>query len=555
MPSNAPRHLSHFHGGLKLPGNKAMSTVSPIVKAQLPSQLIIPAHQHIGESGELLVKTGDKVLKGQMLTLPKAYVSAPVHASSSGVITDIGLYPAPHPSSLSTQCIVIECDGKDEWIKLDPAEDYLKLSPSDLRNKIRHAGIVGLGGAAFPTSVKLNPGPDHAIETLIINGVECEPYISCDDMLMRERADEIISGVEILLHTLSAKTCFIAIEDNKPEALDSLKTALKKSTLANIHIISIPTLYPSGGEKQLIKILTGKEVPSDGLPLDISIIVQNVGTATAIHRAIHFGEPLLSRIITITGEGVEKPQNMDVLIGTRMAELIEQSGGYNNRADLLVMGGPMMGFTLNTDELPIIKGCNCLLVESAEQRVSDKTMPCIRCSECARVCPASLLPQQLYWHASSKNFDQVQDYHLFDCIECGCCAYVCPSHIPLVQYYRFAKTEIWNQERERVKSDHARDRHDFREARLAREKKERDERLRKKKEMLEKKKQAEASKANDSDKDEIDPKKAAIAAAMERAKNKKQDMKTKPENTDHLTTEQQKQIDEADKRRQVSKTE
>jgi len=548
MSSNIPRHLSHFHGGLKLPGNKAMSTASPIVKATLPKQLIIPVHQHIGESGELLVNTGDKVLKGQMLTLPKAYVSAPIHAPSSGVITDIDLYPAPHPSSLSTQCIVIECDGKDEWIDLDPAEDYLKLSATELRNRIRHAGIVGLGGAAFPTSVKLNPGPDHSIETLIINGVECEPYITCDDMLMRERADEIISGIEILLHTLSAKNCLIAVEDNKPEAIDNLKTALKESRLANIHIVSVPTLYPSGGEKQLIKILTGKEVPSDGLPLDISIIVQNVGTTAAVHRAIHFGEPLISRIVTITGEGVDHAKNMDVLIGTSMAELVEQSGGYNNSADMLVMGGPMMGFTLNTDQLPIIKGCNCLLVESAEQRVSDKVMPCIRCGECTKVCPANLLPQQLYWHASSKNFDQVQDYHLFDCIECGCCAYVCPSHIPLVQYYRFAKTEIWNQERERIKSDHARDRHDFREARLNREKKEREERLRKKKEMLEKKKLAEANK------NETDPKKAAIAAAMERAKKKKEDMKFKPENTDHLTAEQQKQIKEADKRRQTSET-
>lgn len=548
MPSYVPRHLSYFHGGLKLPGHKAMSTGAPIQQAKLAKELIIPVHQHIGEAGELLVNAGDHVLKGQALTKPKGYVSASVHAPTSGVIKDIGLYPAPHPSSLSTECIVIEPDGKDEWTELQPVENYLKLSAAEIRNIIRHSGIVGLGGAAFPTAVKINPGPSHEIETLIINGAECEPYITCDDMLMRERADEIISGTEILLHTLNAKQCFIAIEDNKTEAIKSLKAAVKESKLVNIHVVVIPTLYPTGSEKQLIKVLTGLEVPSDGLPADIGIVMQNVGTAAAIHHAIHHGKPLISRIVTITGEGVEQPQNLETLIGTPIADVIAQCGGYKAGADRLIIGGPMMGFTISNDHLPIIKGCNCLLVETAEQHEEQAVMPCIRCGECTRACPASLLPQQLYWHASSKNFDLVQDYHLFDCIECGCCAYVCPSHIPLVQYYRFAKTEIWNQERERVKSDHARARHDFRQARLDREKKEREERLRKKKEMLEKKKLEDAI-ANGED-----PKKAAIEAAMQRVKAKKQTMDEKPKNTENLTAEQQKKIDEIDKRRQSAKT-
>jgi len=527
-----------------------MSTASPIRRASLPEQLIIPLHQHIGENSEILVTKGERVLKGQPLTVAKAYVSAPIHAPSSGIVTDIAEYPAPHPSGLSTLCIVIKTDGENEWADLEPVSNYRDLSTAELRNIIRHAGIVGLGGAAFPTAVKLNPGPDHPIDTVIINAAECEPYISCDDMLMRERADEVISGIEIILHTLGAKKALIAIENNKPEAAEALQKSLGRTANENIHVVAIPTIYPTGGEKQLIKVLTNKEVPSDGLPIDIGIVVQNVGTTAAIHRAIHFGEPLISRIITVTGNGIKQPQNMDVLIGTSMAEVIQQCGGYTENAKQLIMGGPMMGFSMHTDHLPIIKGCNCLLVETTEQRQGMQTMPCIRCGECTRVCPANLLPQQLYWHASSRNFDQVQDYHLFDCIECGCCAHVCPSHIPLVQYYRFAKTEIWNQERDRKKSDHARVRHDFRQARLDREKRERDERLRKKKEMLEKKKQEESQASTA----EIDPKKAAINAALERVKMKKASTTVTPKNTNNLTEEQQKKIDEVDKQRQASKT-
>lgn len=442
--------LSVFHGGLKLAGHKTMSITSPIGKTEIPGQVIIPLHQHIGDTGELLIKEGDRVLKGQPLTQASSYVSAPVHASTSGVVKEITEHKIPHPSGLSALCVIIDTDGKDEWIELTPVENYQQLDAADLRNVIRHAGIVGLGGAAFPTAVKLNPGPDHKIETVIFNGAECEPYITCDDMLMRERADEVVSGIQISLHALNTDNGIIAIESNKPEAIGALKQAIKKSNVTNLKVISIPALYPSGGEKQLIKIITGKEVPSNGLPADIGIIVQNVGTMAAIHHAIHSGKPLISRIVTVTGKGVKKPRNLETLIGTPMSELIETCGGYKEHADHLVMGGPMMGFTLNSDQLPVIKGCNCLLVESADQaNRPGNAMPCIRCGECARVCPATLLPQQLYWYSSSKNFDKVQDYHLFDCIECGCCAYVCPSQIPLVQYFRFAKTEIWNLERER----------------------------------------------------------------------------------------------------------
>ncbi len=541
--------LWQFHGGLTLAGKKAMSTATAIAKASLPAEVVIPLHQHIGEIGEVLVSVGDRVLKGQALTLPKAYVSAPVHASTSGTVTAIAEHPIPHPSGLSSLCVSIETDGKDEWIALDPVANFRDLDPGEIRNRVRHAGIVGLGGAAFPTAVKLNPGPVHKIETLILNGSECEPYISCDDMLMRERAIDVIHGAEIIAYALHAEKCLIAVEDNKPEAMAALEQALVASQCDRIEIVEIPSIYPAGGEKQLIKILTGKEVPSDGLPADIGLLVQNVGTAAAVYGAVVRGEPLISRIITVTGPGIEQPQNMEVLIGTPMADIIAQCGGYRPDAEKLIMGGPMMGFSLHSDQLPIIKGCNCLLVKTtADTALTTQTMPCIRCGECTKVCPASLLPQQLYWYASSKNFDVIQDYHLFDCIECGCCAYVCPSQIPLVQYYRFAKTEIWNQEREKQKSDHARIRHEFRAARLEREKQEREEALRKKKEMLARKKQAEAAKSTPTE----DPKKAAIAAAMERVKAKKASSDAAPQNTDNLTPAQQKLIEDADKRRQLS---
>jgi len=495
-----------------------MSTATPVARASLPKQLVVPVQQHIGEAGKLLVQVGEHVLKGQTLAQASSYVSASIHAPSSGTVIEIDERPIPHPSGLSALCVVIETDGEDTWVERTPISNPQSKSPTELRQIIRQSGIVGLGGATFPTAVKINPGSHAPIDTLIINGAECEPFISCDDMLMRHYAEELISGSQLIQYMVSARHCIIAVEDNKPQAIAALQDIIKQQLLHTVSVIPIPTLYPTGSEKQLIKVLTHREVPSDGFPSDIGILMQNVGTAYAVHKAIIDGEPLISRIVTITGEGIQQPQNMHALIGTSMSELIEQAGGYHKDAAKLIMGGPMMGFTLTTDHLPVTKGCNCLLVENTAEQ-APATMPCIRCGACATACPAQLLPQQLYWHASSKNFDLVQDYHLFDCIECGCCSYVCPSQIPLVQYYRFAKTEIWNQERDRTKSDHARVRHDFRQQRLELEKKEREEKLRKKKEMLEKKKQQEA--AENSSEKIVDPKKAAIEAAMKRVQEKK----------------------------------
>lgn len=517
------QELDHFDGGIHLSGNKQLSNQTAIATLPQSKQYIIPLQQHIGVPSLVLVKKGEKVLKGQMLAKPGDLISSAIHSPVSGVITEIALHPVPHVSGLQDQCIFIENDFKDSWVeKSSPGDDYNQTSSHDLRKIIAEAGIVGLGGATFPASVKQT---EMNIKTLLLNGVECEPYISCDDALMRERAEQILQGADIIGHIIKARQCIIAIEDNKPEAIKAVQAAIDLDGTQFFQLQIVPTLYPSGGEKQLIKIISGKEVPKNRLPAELGILCHNVATAYAIYRAIYFAEPLISRITTITGPGVHQPQNLEVLIGTPMQDCIKYCGGYVDDTDELIMGGPMMGFSIETDSAPIIKATNCLLVTkkateaennsqqtSSQQLSPQQHMPCIRCGKCVEVCPARLLPQQLYWYASSQNTERLVEHNLFDCIECGCCAYVCPSDIPLVQYYRYAKTTIWQQERERKASDISRQRHEFHQLRLEKQKQEREERLRKKRELLKNKN----TKSNDTD-----SKKAVIAEAVARAQAKK----------------------------------
>ena len=552
QPDGEKRRLWRFHGGLHLLENKSQSTSGPVSRAILPKRLILPLQQHIGETADTLVQEGDKVLKGQMIARPQGYISAAVHAPTSGTVLGIKQVPVPHPSGLSAPCILIQPDGEERWSDElpDPILDYAVRDPSELRDRIRWAGVVGMGGAAFPSSVKLNPASNVPIHTLVINGAECEPFISCDDMLMREQPERIIEGVRILMHILKAERCLIAIEDNKPEAIETLYKCTRAPDLADVKVVRIPTLYPSGGEKQLIKVLTGEEVPSNGLPLQLGIVCHNVGTAAAITDAILAGRPLISRFVTVTGQGIAEPQNLDVLIGTPAQDVIQQAGGYTERASSLLMGGPMMGFALHTDAVPITKAGNCLLSPSTEEAPHPGlARPCIRCGMCAQVCPANLLPQQMYWYARAKDLDKVQDYHLFDCIECGCCSHVCPSHIPLVQYYRYAKTESWAREQEKRKAENAKRRHDAREARLQRLEEERRAKLRLKKEALAKKPVGAKGKAG------TDAKKIAIEAARKRAEAKKKALAEKgeiPKNTENLTPDQKRQMDEAESRRKTA---
>ena len=527
------RQLFKFKGGVHPPQHKAISTAQPIQMATLAKQLVLPLHQHIGESALPIVAVGDQVLKGQKIARAEGYVSASVHASSSGTVVAIEERPIPHPSGLNATCIVIETDGEDKWIEHGPEETaYTEMPASHLRNLIRTSGIVGLGGAGFPSYIKLNPAGAE-IETLILNGVECEPYISCDDMLMRERPEQVIAGAKVMRHALQAKQVLVAIEDNKPEAYAALLEACQAE--ADIEVVQVPTLYPQGSEKQLIKVLTDKEVPSNGLPVQVGIVVHNVGTAAAIHNAINLGKTLTSRIVTVTGDGVAEPCNLEVPIGTPMQHLLDQCGGLSNDVDRVIMGGPMMGFAMHRTDIPVIKTTNCILAATKDNVTPPSDiMPCIRCGACADVCPVELLPQQLQWFARAKEFDRAQEYNLFDCIECGCCSYVCPSNIPLVHFYRYAKTEIWSLEREKEKADLARQRHEFRQSRIEREKAEKAARLAKKKAA------AQGGKGD---------KQAAIQAAMARAKAKKNIPGNEPKNTDNLTEAQQQQINNADEMR------
>lgn len=455
-----------FFGGIHPPDNKKQSTRADIGRAPIPSVLVIPMQQHLGLAADPIVKVGDKVLKGQMIAEPVGRISAAIHASSSGRVIEISPQPVPHASGLDAESIVIETDGADTWIAHQGLDDYTEIPRDELIRYIRDKGISGMGGAGFPTDVKLHLPHDHIINTLVINAAECEPYITADDMLMREHADEVIGGIEIFSHLLEPSHILIGIEDNKPNAIRALSEAIKGTKL-NIDLIVVPTKYPSGGERQLIKLLTDVEVPSGKIPADVGIVCQNVGTASAVYRAVQFGEPLIERIVTVTGDAVLHPQNVYALIGTPFRTLLEHCDIRDSYLSRLVMGGPMMGVTVDNQQIPVIKTTNCIIAATADEMPeAPPAQPCIRCGMCEQACPAQLLPQQLFWFAKGKEFEKAKNHNLFDCIECGACAYVCPSSIPLVQYYRFAKSEIRAEELEKRKADHARERFETRKARI-----------------------------------------------------------------------------------------
>ncbi|MBD0845950.1 electron transport complex subunit RsxC [Pectobacterium versatile] len=456
-----------FDGGIHPPEMKTQSSQIPLRQIPLPEQFIIPLKQHLGPEGEICVSVGDKVLRGQPLTRGKGR-TLPVHAPTSGTVNAIRQHTTAHPSGLSELSIIIVPDGDDRWCERQTFTDYRAQSIDTLLAHLHQAGIAGLGGASFPTAAKLQGGM-RGIETLIINGAECEPYITADDRLMQECAEEIIQGVEILSFLLQPKRILIGIEDNKPEAISALRLALGKRSDMQLRVI--PTKYPSGGAKQLTKILTGKEVPFGKHSAAIGVLMQNVGTAFAIKRAVIDGEPLTERVVTLTGEALRQPGNVWARLGTPVRHLLKQGGFHVNKQPMVVMGGPLMGFTLPSLDVPIVKISNCLLAPShAEMEPVAEEQSCIRCSKCADACPAGLLPQQLYWFSRGQEHEKARNHHLFDCIECGACAYVCPSNIPLVQYYRQEKAEIRAIDEEAQRAAQAKVRFDAKQARLEREK-------------------------------------------------------------------------------------
>ncbi len=513
------RPVFEYSWGIHPPENKVQSTERPLEDVPLPERLVLPLQQHIGAPAQPLVEPGTRVLKGQQLASANGFISVPVHAPTSGTVLEVAEHTIPHPSGLTDLCVVLEPDGRDEWTEHRGIDDFSAVAPRELLDYIRDHGVAGLGGAGFPTAAKLGSGTDSDIEFLVLNGVECEPYITADDTLMFEYAEAVVKGAEVIAHLVQPREILLGIEDNKPEAIEELRKAAANSP---VQIVVIPTKYPSGGEKQLIQILTGREVPRGGIPADIGIVCMNVGTTAAVWKAVDSGEPLISRITTVTGKAVDTPRNLEVLLGTPIRSLLEHCGVQRDALYRLIMGGPLMGFTLTDENLPVIKTTNCILAATREELPPPPpAQPCIRCGMCAEVCPAYLLPQQLYWYSKAKEFDRAEAHNLFDCIECGACAYVCPSNIPLVQYYRFAKGEIRKAEHERILAERSRERFESRKERLAREEQEKEARRKARREaaaLAQAEKKAAAARGEKP----ADPRADEVKAAVERVRAKKE---------------------------------
>jgi electron transport complex protein RnfC len=441
-----------LRGGIHAKEHKSETSSKPIAtNLPLPKKLYIPVQQHVGKPAEPVVKVGDKVLKGQLLAHSQGNISAPVHAPSSGTILDVLDFPAPHPSALPIRTIVIGTDGLEQWHKLDIPADPFQLDPEEICKRVAAAGVVGLGGAVFPSAVKLGLGRKNQIHTLLINAGECEPYLTCDDRLMQERADEIVAGIRLMLLGMNAPEATIGIEDNKPEAYQAMQQACLP--FANIHVVQVPTRYPMGWDRQMLRYLTGWEIPADGRATDIGVVIHNVATAHAVYRAVCLGQPLISRVVTVSGGAVGKPQNVDVLIGTLMSHLLKFCKVDKTKTARIVMGGPMMGDALPLAEVPVVKACNGVLALTADDIELPDVKPCIRCSCCVTACPVGLLPLEMASRIKANQLDAAVDLGLKDCINCGSCSYVCPSNIPLVHYFKFASGELFKRQQQDHKSE------------------------------------------------------------------------------------------------------
>jgi len=459
-----------FRGGVHPDGHKELTEGQPISPLPLPERLYVPVQQHIGAPAKPVVTVGQSVAKGELIASPQGALSASVHAPTSGTVVEIGEHPAPHPSGLPVPTIVIEADGADRWTNELESVNPFALTPEAIAGRVAAAGIVGMGGATFPSAVKLNLGRSQPLTTLIINGGECEPYLTCDDRLMREQAETVVDGIRIMLHSVGIDRALVGIEDNKPEAFATMREAAK--AFPGIAIVSVPSLYPMGSEKQMIFALTGREVPAGKRPGDVGALVHNVATAHAVSRAVRSGHPLVSRIVTVSGGAVRDRRNLEVPIGTRVSELLRHCG-LNETPARLLMGGPMMGMVLPHAEVPVVKGSNGVIALTVAEASPHAAMPCIRCGRCVGVCPVGLIPLDLVARVRGGDLDGAVETGLIDCLSCGSCAYVCPANLPLTQYFNFAKGELVIRDQDRRKTEFTK--------KMAAERQERQERQRREK--------------------------------------------------------------------------
>jgi len=487
--------LFRIRGGVHPEDRKTLSADQAIENLPMPSLLHIPLQQHIGAPAEPLVRRGQLVRKGQLLARNQGMISAPVHAPTSGRIMGIGGYPANHASGLLVRTITLHPDGFDEWDDAcEGVPDPFALPPEEIARRVAEAGIVGMGGATFPSAVKLNLRNRYALDTLVINGAECEPYLTCDDRLMRERADDVRDGVLLMARALGVKKILFAIENNKPDAQKAMRAASKG--YPELQVVGLPTRYPMGSEKHLVQTLVGKETPARGLTADIGVVVHNVATAAAVHDALRHGRPLISRVVTVTGGAVKQPRNLHVPIGAPLDTLVEFCGGFVGEPAKLISGGPMMGQPLPSLRVPVVKGSNGLLALSDDEVSDHAEMPCIRCASCVSACPCGLVPLSMAAHIRAGSLEASVDLGLLDCVACGSCSYVCPSHIPLVQYFNHAKGELASRQRAQHKQGETKRLIEARTARMEAIKKAKREAMAKRKKEMAAKKAAEAAKAD-----------------------------------------------------------
>lgn len=430
-----------FKGGIHLDGHKELTSGLPTIPARIPDRVYIPLSQHIGAPCVPLVVVGDRVKKGQMIGVGKGFVSAPIHASVSGSVVAIEVME--HPGGSFVPCIIIDNDHLEEWAEsVQPAADPDALTPEAIRQIILEAGIVGKGGATFPTHVKYAPVEGRKAETIILNGVECEPWLTSDHRLMMERSERIVAGLGYIMRAVGCEHGIIAIEENKMDAVAVMKGAVASAGNKKISVVVMQEKYPQGSEKQLIYACTGKEVPIGGLPLAVGVIVNNVGTASALADAVEKGIPFIERNVTISGPGIRTPANYRVRIGTLFSELIEQSGGTTCEVEKIIAGGPMMGKTVFTDQLPVVKGTSGIVLLCQEEKAKGPEYPCVRCAKCIDACPAFLEPTSLVRLAKRSAWEEAEGADVMSCIECGSCVYVCPANIPLIQHIRRAKQAV-----------------------------------------------------------------------------------------------------------------